>query len=546
MHRVSLLLIVAVLTSAEGQQSGNANPRSMFRITGTVVNGTTGDPLAQVQVTIGRSQDADAAQSVVTAKDGRFQFGQLAPGKYWLAAQGHGFSPQRFNEHGIYSTAIVVGPDLKSDGLVFPLRPDATIMGTVFDEQNEPVRSAQVMLFRAAPDDGATSTQSAGQSITDDRGIYRFSHRPPGTYFVAVKAEPWYANAQPRARGESMSAVSATVDPTSRELADREFDVTYPVTYYSGTIDPGGATPIVLGSGDRATADITLAPVPALHLRITGVDASQGIGVILVGRTLGGGRIALNARQNVINNHELEIDGIPPGQFDLTLYTGRNHANIREQHIDLSNDVATDVASASVPQVVTGIVRLDTGKPLPAHSSVAFFDRASGQSFGAQISDKGEFKSSGEGVRSGVYDVFVSGLTNGVVKQVVADGAKVIGQQVEIPSGTSASLVVTVSQGVGRVDGTVLRDGNGLAGAMVVLVPQNIAHNLSLVRRDQSDSDGTFSLANVLPGKYTVIALANGWDKQWTNPNVLKPYLSHGSVVDVAANGRYSVKVDVQ
>ena len=50
----------------------------------------------------------------------------------------------------------------------------------------------------------------------------------------------------------------------------------------------------------------------------------------------------------------------------------------------------------------------------------------------------------------------------------------------------------------------------------------------------------------VLPGEYTVLALAHGWDIEWLNPSVLKPYLQHGNAVEVSPLGKYTVKVDVQ
>jgi hypothetical protein len=103
-----------------------------------------------------------------------------------------------------------------------------------------------------------------------------------------------------------------------------------------------------------------------------------------------------------------------------------------------------------------------------------------------------------------------------------------------------------VSQGTARIDGTALRDNKPFAGAMIVLVPQDIEHSSLLVRRDQSDSDGTFSLYDVLPGSYTVVAIQNGWDLQWLNPEVLRPYLKTGTAVTVAPRGRCDIKVSVQ
>ena len=56
---------------------------------------------------------------------------------------------------------------------------------------------------------------------------------------------------------------------------------------------------------------------------------------------------------------------------------------------------------------------------------------------------------------------------------------------------------------------------------MVVLVPRDPEINRDLFRRDQSDLDGTFTLQNVVPGTYTVLAIDNGWDLDWSQPGVI-------------------------
>jgi len=92
----------------------------------------------------------------------------------------------------------------------------------------------------------------------------------------------------------------------------------------------------------------------------------------------------------------------------------------------------------------------------------------------------------------------------------------------------------------------VMHDDRPIAGAMIVLVPEDPAHNAPLFRRDESDSDGTFTLPNVVPGQYTVLALAKGWDMEWANPAVLQPYLKNGALVQVPPDGKLEVKVQVQ
>ena len=107
-------------------------------------------------------------------------------------------------------------------------------------------------------------------------------------------------------------------------------------------------------------------------------------------------------------------------------------------------------------------------------------------------------------------------------------------------------LEITISKGQGQITGVALRDGQPLAGVMIVAVPSDPVHNQVLFRRDQSDSDGTFTLPNVVPGNYTVLAIENGWDLQWLKPEVLKPYLAQGEAVQVQQNGKYELKLKAQ
>jgi hypothetical protein len=81
---------------------------------------------------------------------------------------------------------------------------------------------------------------------------------------------------------------------------------------------------------------------------------------------------------------------------------------------------------------------------------------------------------------------------------------------------------------------------------MVMLVPADPANNRVLFRRDQSDSDGTFTLANVVPGKYSVIALQNGWNLEWSNPAVLEPYMKDAQPLFIDTPHTYDIKVKAQ
>jgi hypothetical protein len=68
---------------------------------------------------------------------------------------------------------------------------------------------------------------------------------------------------------------------------------------------------------------------------------------------------------------------------------------------------------------------------------------------------------------------------------------------------------------------------------MIALVPKDPADNRELFRRDQSDLDGSFSLRSVVPGTYTVVAIENGWELDWAQPEVIARYAEHGQLMTI-------------
>jgi hypothetical protein len=117
---------------------------------------------------------------------------------------------------------------------------------------------------------------------------------------------------------------------------------------------------------------------------------------------------------------------------------------------------------------------------------------------------------------------------------------------VEVAPGTAVKLTLTAARGEGEVNGVALRSGRPIAGVLVILVPSDPEHNQILFRRDQSDSDGTFTLRSVVPGAYSVVAIENGWELEWTKAEVLKPYLGQAVAVRVQPKGKYDLKIPVQ
>jgi hypothetical protein len=267
--------------------------------------------------------------------------------------------------------------------------------------------------------------------------------------------------------------------------------------------------------------------------------------VNLTQRLLGGTSVPVPTQTSSQARGEIDLSGLSPGQFTLNVSTP-GLAPDRREELDLEGNSQTDLSESPNNPRIHGIVHLENGDRASEPMNVVFSSKTGGERFSVRSSSDGEFEITDGGATPGKYSIAVFSSGQKLVSSLSATGAKVTGHAVEIAAGSSAHLDIKVSQAGGRVDGTAQFQGKSFAGALIVLVPKDIENNSTLVRRDQSDSDGTFSLFNVLPGTYTVVAIQNGWDLEWMTPAVLQPYLKAGTVIEVRPHARSQITVAVQ
>jgi len=538
---------------AGGPAAGVSEQKS-FRISGTVVDAMNGQPLVHAQVSISAQGVRDSGQLTVTEEDGRFVFENLAPGHYALYARRRGYLQQFYKQHEQFSTAIIVGPELHAEDLRFEMRPDASISGQVLDEMSEPVRNAQVMLLRRGVALGRRANWQENTVQTDDLGHFRFGHLEPATYFVGVSASPWYAQ---RMAHQRVTQTDSSGQTTIRDVTngEPELDVVYPITFYPNAPDISGAAPITVHSGDAETADLRLQPVPSLHMIVrTTAAASSGepaenenVWAQVTQVVVDGTQMWVpQASNQQIAPGVIEISGLPPGRFNLRLNSNkRGESTWRLQDVQLAGDSEVTLNEVNASGTVSGIAKLEGGAALVPPPMIQLRARESEELFRAQADQRGEFSLKDQAVPPGTYDVVVQPAAV-AVKSLSATGAKASGRSLEITGGQDVRLKIVLSEGTGRVTGFALKDGKPVDGVMIVLVPEVPEHNLVLFRRDQSDSDGSFALPGVHPGKYTVVAIENGWELEWLTPGVLEKYLGGGEPIRVAAYAKIDVKVKVQ
>jgi protocatechuate 3,4-dioxygenase beta subunit len=508
---IALIFGAIVCAPAQSASTAASTPRG-YRIAGRVVDSVTGEPVPRAIVNVVSGDYQGAVASAVTGTDGRFSLENIPAGKYPLNASRRGYRSTYYDEHEGFNSAIVTGDGLVTDNLEFHLAPAAVLAGVVTDDAGEPVESAQVMLFKQPDANEGSHMKQAGSAQTDDTGAYEFAGLPAGEYVVGVNAEPWYAQHR-----------SIYTGPSSEPSP---LDVAYPVTFYDSTIDESAATPIKLEAGSREQADIHLHAVPALHFRVPS-SRRNGDRFFLQQRIFGNSVPVGHTEITSSGDHGLtEISGIAPGTYE---------AEVGEppRHMVLNANSNQDISlTGGIPTVtVSGTLTLAGGGLLPPHIIMNLVPLNGGPQMTIEAA-QGRFLF--EGVLPGEFTLgsasadqtlaVVSTSTAGVVN---AGGRISVGDQ-------ALSLSVTLTHAEVKIQGFARTGQAPAPGAMILLVPDDPRNFPALVRRDQSDSDGSFELLGVAPGAYKVIAIEDGWNLDWQDPHVLARYLSGGLPVTVS------------
>jgi hypothetical protein len=507
-----------------------------------VVSKADGRPLARARITVRDTKDAKKFQSLLTAEDGKYEFSGLPAGKYSLTGAKRGFISASYDQHEQYSTAIVTGVGLDTETLVLRLAPDAVIAGKVLDEANEPVRHAQVTVYYDDHSSGVDQIRQFRSAQTNDLGEYEITPLQPGTYFVSANGKPWYAIHPRSERNHSQPDHSEngdsnqTVEPPP--TVDRSFDVAYPVTYYPDVTESDDAMPIPIRGGERIEADIHLTPVSSLRLLFR-VPESGGHGYafpMLEQPAFDGSTFLQSAVGMTSSPGMMEITGIPAGRYNLRLRSP--DGSLHEMNgVDLTKDgEEIDTTKADAVSSVKFSVQVPGEATLPPHLSVGLRtgSRAAAQSQSVDAKGEAELQQ----IAVGKYEVVVFGGGKPYsIAHISAEGADVGGHTINVAAGSSPAVSLTLVGGSVEVQGKVTRAGKGMAGAMVVLVPRNPEVDRDLFRRDQSDLDGTFLLRGVVPGSYTLLAIENGWDLDWSRPGVIAAYLKAGRKTEVKDQG---------
>ena len=586
-----LVLIVAagVVISAQQTARDATPPRpGTASVEGTLVAIDSGRPVRRARVSLTSVGGSSVGQSVTTDDLGGFVFKDLPAGAYMLRASKPGYLDSIYGQRrpgsGRPGTPVQVADGQHLEKLTFQLARGGAIMGTVVDEQGEPVFGQQVRVYRYVRQAGERTLQSAGTDTTDDRGQYRIPVLLPGEYIVStfprdspadaaiadlkIAAESLAASA--RAGGDEQMLVRLKEDiARARDIKGDETSESYAPVYYPGTTQASGAQSIMIEVGqERAGLDFQLQLVRTAKISGT-VTAADGGGNALASTVIAlidadqivPGVTARTARPDP--EGRFTIGGVPPGHYLLFARAApmtslkidgptpetpvvRTATTFGATQFWAMSDVVVD--GRNVPDLaltmqkgmtVSGVVKTDSsgGQTFDLARVRVSVSLAGPAGLGNLIPDVPATADAGghfsiSGVVPGRYRVSIGGPPAAwTMKSAVFNGRDALDTFLEVKPGEDQNGgVITLTTHPGTLSG-MLQDSSGqpTAAYTIIVFPPDQALWSPPARRimaTRPSTDGRYSFSGLPPGEYRVVAVTDVEPGQWYDPAYLRELLN--------------------
>lgn len=524
----TFFLTCAGLCLAQVIQPGSKRNFEKYSLSGVVVNAVTGAPLKRALVELYAQQP----RAMLTDTDGQFQFDGLPLGMYSLQTRKPGFFSERDIYRGMRGIGqILVGPN--SPSVTLKLLPEAIISGSVTDADGLPVPHIQIRTLRRQIENGRARWEPAQQKATDENGAYRIAGLMPGTYALSVG--PNVAFAASSARG--------------RQQGFRE-------TYFPSATDLTSAAKIALNPGQRMEANFSLTVEPFYTVRGTFSGDVGSVNLMLVPSSS-------EASPNMVGlstiegTNRFEAKSVPPGMYRLeaTGTGSAGHSVIGSVPLNVRADVFN--AHVSLQPMVSIPIEVDTRHVSTRQNdqSVVVSGRGRNQVGYLTLLGKSSWRGSAASpiapnisipnVSPGIYSLQFNVNAPWYVESVTHDNSDLLTDGLVVtPSGEQTPIRFVL-----RDDGALLRpqlqlqSDTGEQAATLLVIPDG--GEGSQIREFPMPGRGELYLPPMKPGGYTLLAIDDATDLEYTNPELLAPYLSRGTHVTLSPDQETSVKLEL-
>ncbi len=514
------------------------------RIRGTVVDGDTGRPIPDFEVSYqpaspggigmrfsgpGRSRGPGASVPV-HADDGSFMLDDVAPGKWDVAVTADGYQKGR-------AAGITVDEGGTAEGADVRLVRGGTITGRVVEDRTgKAVLDATVRAELAGGRGGAMffgGPDEEGPGATDAEGRFEIEGLAPGSYTITATHPDWTEETervelkdQPASveiRLGRGGAIGGSVLAGGRGVAGATVSLSAAGQSFRGPFG-GGQTAITDEGGrfrfDRLSAGrYTLvaslrtqgsAPVEAV---LQAGESSQEVSLVLAeGAAIHGTVTGLseNARGNVMvsangpeeyfantrtaGDGSFELTGAPQGPISLRANAGDFATGLRSAAAQIviaegQTDAAVEIVFETGFRVEGNVTR--GGRPVTDAMVSAIPEGGGGRQSSGRTDDAGAFQI--EGLKEGTYTLNASSMMGGggsIRKTIKVTGDMTV--DLEAPPARIAGRIVEAESGRPVAEAMVRAEQGGGAGGP-----------FSMMASD-SDSSGRFSVENLEPRSYRV------------------------------------------
>ena len=530
---VALLFLLVPTSWAQQPPSGDAKlpERPNGTIAGRVMN-SAGEPLVGAVAYIGPVGGNGSSQSAAVDSNGNFKVDGLETGIYRVFASMPGYivtPPPTAAEASYYHPG---------DSVTLTMIKGAVIWGTVTGP-NGPAVATSVRALRVRDDEGKalTSPVVMRDRLTDDRGAYRIYGLPPGAYLISAGGPPRFG--------------FGGISPGA-------YDSDTPTYFPSATRDT--ASEIIVRNGEEATADIQYRGEPGHSISglVAGVVQPQTQISIASSITLIDVRdhsAVMSTTASPFNNYTFGFYGVPDGEYEVyasqSLLPGRDflrssarRATVHggdvtglslvlaplasiEGHLVVENDPKAGCAKGRETAAQETIIfarRYEPetkpagnttsktsslpGVPLSFTNSVTESVADAKRTFTMRNLESGQYRIDPRALASGWY---VRSIASGPIQTARNSSLAVARDGVTLRSGEHLSgLTVTITEGAASLRGHIsVAEGQSLPTRLrVYVVPaeRDGAENVLRFFESRAESDGSFTIGNIAPGRYWIIA----------------------------------------
>ena len=529
---LSILFLFNCCSFFLAQDSGSSEG-NRFTLSGTVVNAATGAPVSRALVQLG----GDSQTVALTNADGQFEFRGLPASQTNVMAQKPGFfSEQQADVDNGWTMPLMieVGPDTAP--IVVKLVPESVIEGKI-TSNGQPAENVPVKVISPQIVEGHKEWIEHAGATTNDEGEFRIANLLAGQYFLEVGPE-WLPGGAGVGKGHEAG---------------------YEKTFYPSV--PGGdaATPLVVGTGQRAEVELSLKLEPWYRIKGT-VRTGEGISNWNT-QLLDAWGDREGATQNNVETGEFETRAAA-GNYTLRAmgWGSTGPVGSASVPITVNSDISgVYVAMGAELTIPVRIKKEESGK----HPATNGSSRTARQQQGASAIQM-SFRHDGffEGgvptlrpdqsgkpetlavrdLRPGTFWVEIHKEDPWYVQSAQCGNVDLLRESLTIGTGAPCSEIDVVL----RDDGATLQVSGSWEGepkqAMAVLLPERAPQQATIAPVTNGNE---VEFRDIAPGEYSVLLVDRPGDLEYKNPAAMSAYLSKAARVTLSAGQKATVQAEL-